>query len=213
VNRYLLFITIYDHLLVLWLVVAYSGLSNHALLGYELGPINISLLTNDCLLTSSSSLFIAYSLPIPSISTIRIEDYLFCPSYRDCTVSQALVISKAPALLGLLSPSYPSCNNTTIVARFCILFFSISIIFLFARDNWRHRHNTSGRELVYLVYPVDTAKEFHLLVYTYFTPLQPGHPRSSIDLHLKRSVWCWCAQKLFSVLHLVGICVLPKFGV
>jgi hypothetical protein len=58
-------------------------------------------------------------------------------------------------------------------ASFC---FSISIIFLFARDNWRHRHNPSERELVFLMYPIDTAKEFHLLVYTYFAPLQPGHP-------------------------------------
>jgi hypothetical protein len=32
VIRYLLFITVYHHLFVLWLVVAYSGLSRHALL-------------------------------------------------------------------------------------------------------------------------------------------------------------------------------------
>jgi hypothetical protein len=48
---------------------------------------------------------------------------------------------------------------------------SISIIFIFARDNWRHRHNPSERELVFLVYLVDTPKEFHLLIYTYFTLL------------------------------------------
>jgi hypothetical protein len=135
---------------------------------------------------------------------IRIEDYLFCPSYRDRTVSQALVISKAHCPSAILSPPCPSCNDTTIIVRFCILCLSFSIIFLFARDNWRHCHNPSKRELVVLVYPIDTAKEFHLLVYTYFTPLQLGHPRSSIDFQLKASVWCWCAQKPFTVLYLVG---------
>jgi hypothetical protein len=202
-----LFITVYHRLFVLWLVVAYSGLSRHALIGYELGPINTSLLTIDCLSTYSSSLYYRFSLPIPSISTTRNEDYLFCLSYRNRTVTQALVISKAHCPSRVIESFLPSCNNTTIVAGFCILVFSISIIFLFARDNWRHRHNPSDRELVFLVYPVDTAKEFRLLVYTYLTPLQPGHPRSSIDLQLKRSVWCRCDQKLFSVLYLVGFCL------
>jgi hypothetical protein len=35
------------------------------------------------------------SLPILSISMIRIEDYLFCPSYHDHTVSHPHLISKA----------------------------------------------------------------------------------------------------------------------
>jgi hypothetical protein len=53
-----------------------------------------------------------------------------------------------------------------------MLSFFISIISIFARHNWRHLHNSSERELVCLVYPVDTAKELHLIVYTYFALLQ-----------------------------------------
>jgi hypothetical protein len=187
--------------------VAYSGRSRHELLGYEYGPINNSLLTIDCLSTYLSSLSYRLSLAITSISMTRIEDYVVCPSYRDRTISQALEISKAHCSSRVIESFCPSCNDTTIVAGFCILFFSISIIFLFARDNWRHRHNPSERDLVFLVYPVHTAKEFHLLVYTYFTPLQPGHPRLSLDLQLEYSVWCWRAQKPFSVHYLVGFCL------
>jgi hypothetical protein len=105
VIRYLLFITVYHRLFVLWLVVGYSGLSRHLLLGYESRPINTSLLTVECLSTYVSSLFYHRSLPIPSISTIIIEGYLFCLFYRYRTVSQPLVISKAPCpsrIIGVL---------------------------------------------------------------------------------------------------------------
>jgi hypothetical protein len=45
------------------------------------------------------------------------------------------------------------------------------IIFLFTRDNWRHRHNLSERELAVLVYPIDTERDFHLFVlYLLCTP-------------------------------------------
>jgi hypothetical protein len=58
----------------------------------------------------------------------------------------------------------------------------MSIIFIFTRDNWRHRYDHSDRELVVLIYTVDIANEFHLLVDTYGEPLRPGHLRSSIEL-------------------------------
>jgi hypothetical protein len=47
----------------------------------------------------------------------------------------------------------------------CVSFcFSISIIFILTRENWRYLHNPSERELVYFVYPVNTAKELCILV-------------------------------------------------
>jgi hypothetical protein len=54
----MLFITVYHSLFVLWLVVAYSGLSRYVLLGYEPRPTNTFLLTIDYLSFDLSSLFI-----------------------------------------------------------------------------------------------------------------------------------------------------------
>jgi hypothetical protein len=132
--------------------VAYSGLSRHVLLGYEPRPINTSLHTIDCLSTYSSSRFIAFSLSIPSISTIRIEDYLFCPFLPRSYHQSSPCDFQGPLPISHIESSCPSRTDTTIVAGFCILCCSISIIFLFARDNWRHRHNLSERELVFLLY-------------------------------------------------------------
>jgi hypothetical protein len=67
---------------------------------------------------------------------------------------------------------------------------------------------TPGRvNCIFLVYPIDTAKEFYLLVYTEFDLLQPGNPQSSRDIDWKRSFWCHCAQKYVAVLYLVGGCL------
>jgi hypothetical protein len=84
-------------------------------------------------------------------------------------------------LLAILSPSCPSCNDNIIIAGFASFCFSISNIFLLAGDNCNHRHYPSERALAFLVYPIDTATDFHLLIYTYFLLLQLAHPRLLID--------------------------------
>jgi hypothetical protein len=100
--------------------------------------INQFVITVDCLVPTESINIDDqnWGLPLPTAIVPSVKPLWF---------------PRPTTLLTWLSPFCPSCNDTTIVAGYYILCFSISIIFLFARDNWRYRHNPSMRELVCLM--------------------------------------------------------------
>jgi hypothetical protein len=186
------------------MLVTFSGLCRYGLLDYESRAIQSFIITIVCLLLLFGVAIFQSWWPITCISIIRIEDYLISPPPRIIESWWAWWFPSLTTRLVIMSPSSPSYSYAIIVLGCCLLSVYISILMVFTRDNWRHHHNPTPYELGSLVYSIDTPNTFYIWCNTYITPLQTGHLRSSINLYLKRLVWCRLPLQPFFVFDLVG---------